>query len=459
MKKKLLISLILLINTFPLFSDSRTENIDIFILLDKSLSMENNIEEVKKYINSFIIDEVIIAGDRLVILNFYGKTDDFINELVVSEDYKYKIKNQLGTVNADGRFTDIGNALDRLSTVVDAENDESRLKYMLLITDGKQEAPPGTKYYSPDGSFNHELLKHTNTIQKKGWKIEVLGIGRMNDAARIAEKLSGTYVEVDKADEKELSELTSDFLGIISVVEKPFISPFSRNKESKIVLKIASKNIKTVTDIVVDSIKLDIDTVKGQELLGNIFQLQISPDSVNEISIPVKINRDIEPGEYNGTINFSFSSKNVFTPSSFDINLEIKKVFPLYLSIFIPLLLFILFIALFFMKKAKTSPGKIIDNGFEVYLDMEKLSKLPIILKNNEKLFMGLNKNGIFEFSKIKTDISKGFFIRNGSRIDFNIIDKTFFPGFVDKIENIIGKTVNIRNKSGKMLNLFFKRK
>eukprot|EP00831_Metopus_contortus_P044596 TRINITY_DN35770_c0_g1_i1.p1 TRINITY_DN35770_c0_g1~~TRINITY_DN35770_c0_g1_i1.p1 ORF type:complete len:132 (+),score=28.02 TRINITY_DN35770_c0_g1_i1:138-533(+) len=110
-------------------------------------------------------------------------------------------------------------------------------------------------------------------------------------------------------------------------------------------------------------------------------------------------------------------------------------------------------------RSTQSTWGKIIDNGFEVYLDMEKLSKLPIILKNNEKLFMGLNKNGIFEFSKIKTDISKGFFIRNGSRIDFNIIDKTFFPGFVDKIENIIGKTVSIRNKSGKMLNLFFKRK
>ncbi len=83
---------------------------------------------------------------------------------------------------------------------------------MLLITDGKQEAPPGTKYYSADGKFNHELLKHTKTIQKKGWKIEVLGIGKLNKAADIAEKLSGTYVEVEKADASELAEKLQIFL-------------------------------------------------------------------------------------------------------------------------------------------------------------------------------------------------------------------------------------------------------
>jgi hypothetical protein len=49
-------------------------------------------------------------------------------------------------------------------------------QHVLLITDGIQEAPPTSKYYS-DGSFNHALLENTKTIQKKRLEDPALGLG------------------------------------------------------------------------------------------------------------------------------------------------------------------------------------------------------------------------------------------------------------------------------------------
>lgn len=459
MKKKLslLILILLISNSFILFSDVREENIDIFILLDKSLSMENNIDEVIKYIDRFIVDNIVIPGDRLIILNFYGETDDFIDTSVSSDEEKQSIKDKLYSVKADGRFTDIGNALDRLNEV--AGESSGRIRYMLLITDGKQEAYPGTKYYSKDGSFNHELLKHTKTIQKKGWKIEVLGIGKLNKAAEIAEKLSGTYVTVEKAEKMDLAEKTSDFLTIITIEEKPEIGKFGRNKKSVINFNVLSKNAEAESEITINSIKFISDNNTAYELLDSPFSFIAEPDLEKEIEIPVKISTSAEPGTYTGNLEFSYSSAKVLTPSLFDTEIIIKKgVNPLF--IFIPLILIVLVILYFIIMKGKQLlPGKEEDRGFDIFLDNEKLYDIPFILKNNEKLFLIMDSAGKFTFSKIRSGMAKAFLVKSGGKIDFTIIDSKLFPDFKDKIDNILGKSVIIRLKSGKLLKLLFKRK
>ena len=457
MNKKLSIIIILVFNSFILFSDVREENIDIFILLDKSLSMENNIEEVKSYIDNFIIDNIVIPGDRLIILNFYGETEDFIDTIVSSDDEKLRIKDRLYSVRADGSFTDIGKALDHLNQVVGENSD--RIRYMLLITDGKQEAYPGTKYYSIDGSFNHELLKHTKTIQKKGWKIEVLGIGKLNKAAEIAEKLSGTYVTVEKADQMDLAEKTSDFLTIITIEEEPEIKKFGRNKQSVISFNVFSKNAKNESKITIDSIKFVSENNTEYELLDSPFSLIAEPDIGKEIKIPVKINSSVGPGTYPGNLEFSYSSDKVLTPSLFDIEITIKKAFnPL--IIYIPLILIVLGILYLIIMKAKqVVSGKDEDRGFDILIDNEKFSDIPFILKNNEKLFLIMDSTGKFIFSRIRSGMAKAFLVKSGGKIDLTIIDSKLFPDFSDKIDNIIGKSVNIRLKSGKLLKLLFKRK
>ena len=454
MIKKLFLFLIILTAAVSVFSDEREENIDIYILLDKSLSMENNIEEVKKYINSFIIDNIIISGDRLLIINFYGKTEKYIDSPVENNDVKISLKNKLSSVKADGRFTDIGSALDKLSETAGPEN--SRLKYMLLITDGKQEAPPGTKYYSPDGTFNHELLKHTKTIQKKGWKIEVLGIGKLNKAADIAEKLSGTYVEVEKADASDLAEKTSDLLTIISVKTDPVFKKLNRNNESELSFTAVSSNTDNETEIVIDSVKFTSGNTV-YEMLESPHKINISPETDNEVVIPVKINSKLNPGLINGTVEFFYSSEKILTPSLFEA--EIEKSAGLNTSVLFIVLAVILVLLILLLIIRRMLSGKEEDRGFDIFLDNEKLSEIPFKLKNNEKLFLIINSAGEFSLSRIKSAFAKAYIVKNGSRINFQILDKKLFPDLKDKMDNILGKSVNIKMKSGKLLKLLFKRK
>ncbi len=455
MMKKTFFAVIVILLSIRLYSDERKENIDIFILLDKSLSMENNIDEVKEYIQSYIVDNIIINGDRLLIINFYGKTEKYIDSFIDNNDVKGQIKDKISDVRADGRFTDIGSALDTLSETAGEETE--RLRYMLLITDGKQEAPPGTKYYSPDGSFNHELLRHTRVIQKKGWKIEVLGIGKLNKAADIAEKLSGTYIEVDKAVAEDLAEKTSDFLTIININKVPELKKLNRKNESVISFSAVSSNTDNDIEIIMDSIRFTAGE-KVHEMLPEKFRFIIEPDIVNNIDIPVMIKDEIPPGNIKGSLEFFYVSENILTPSLFDIELvKSKGINPL--LIFIAAGIPVLIILLFIFKNMK-GPGKSDkDSGFDILIDNEKISEIPYILKNNEKLFLAINNAGEITLSRIKSAFSKGYLVKSDGKISFQILDSKLFPDFKDKIDNIIGKSVNIRLKSGKFLKILFKRK
>ena len=117
---------------------------------------------------------------------------------------------------------------------------------MLLITDGKQEAPPESKYYSPDGSFNHEFLKNSKVIQKQGWKIHILGIGMGTSAKELAENLSATYSEVpEEPSPEELAAGTVNLLGTIEVNKPVNTAAFSSKGQGRLKLTLNSSGYDT----------------------------------------------------------------------------------------------------------------------------------------------------------------------------------------------------------------------
>ncbi len=213
-KRTILLSLCILTGIATLlYGDVRKGNIELFVLLDKSLSMVEEIDSVTEYVSEELVDQLLIPGDMFVLINFYGKTDQFfIGELNTDDDFR-KIKEDIGSIRADGRFTDIGSALDRLQAAVeDIPADPGRKRYLLLLTDGKQEAPPQSPYFTPDGSFNHKLLEHTKEIARKGWKINILGIGTDTAAEELARELSAAFSSVgENTSRREISDSLSSF--------------------------------------------------------------------------------------------------------------------------------------------------------------------------------------------------------------------------------------------------------
>lgn len=145
-------------------AEPRTANIDVVLLVDKSLSMVDAEAAVKSYIAGEIIGPILMPGDRLIIETFYGKIDRLYAGTIRADDDKAAIVRSLNAVSPNGRFTDIGEALDRAALDLQELGNPERPKYVLLLTDERQEAPAGTKYYAPDYKLVHPALQYIRRV-------------------------------------------------------------------------------------------------------------------------------------------------------------------------------------------------------------------------------------------------------------------------------------------------------
>lgn len=166
-------------------SEHRAQNIDVILLVDKSLSMAGAEGAVKRYLAGEVIGPLLVPGDRLIVETFYGKIDRLFGGTIRSEEDKAGIVRSLQALVADGRFTDIGLALDRAKADVDEFGAPERPKYVLLLTDERQEAPAGTKYYSPTFKLDHPALKYIRRVDLGPFRAITVGfdVGERVDAA------------------------------------------------------------------------------------------------------------------------------------------------------------------------------------------------------------------------------------------------------------------------------------
>jgi hypothetical protein len=155
--------------------DVRNQSIDVILLVDKSLSMNIAIDDVKHYVAGDIIGSVLLPGDRLVIELFYGKTETLYSGTLESEADKARVVGMLQGIRADGRFTDIGSALDRIDVILANLGSQERPKLVMLLTDERQEAPVGTKYFSPDYVAVHPYLTYVDRVDHGSFRAIVVG--------------------------------------------------------------------------------------------------------------------------------------------------------------------------------------------------------------------------------------------------------------------------------------------
>jgi hypothetical protein len=320
---------LLLLAIPDLIADQRVENIEIYLVLDKSLSMVEEIEAVKDYVIEQILERIVIKGDYFLLIPFYGHTDNSFNGYITSKAELDDLQSKIENIQADGRFTDIGNALNTLRSNIKTDNESAR-KYMLLITDGKQEAPPDSPFYTPDGSFNHEFLENTKEIQKSGWKIVVLGIGTDSAAKEIAKELSAGYsVVTDSADSSEISKNIDNFLGILDVAQFPAEIKLDKEGNAIVEIEILSTGYNESKDISVLEIQLFSGSYREMNILKEPFEFRVEPEKASKILIPVVLPLDEE--EYEADLIFIFGGENAFTPAVHHILITMTTGIPFFI--------------------------------------------------------------------------------------------------------------------------------
>ena len=181
--------MLFLATTSPAAADERQQSIALFIAVDRSLSMESEFAAVQQYLAGYIVDRLLHPGDFLLVAAFYGQAQVIIAQEISGGRDKDAVKNSILGMHADGRFTDIGNAIDLVATQMELYQADPRKKYVMLVTDSLQEAPLPSRYYNEAGVLSHGLLEYSRTIEMGSWRIVNLGVATKQMASEYADQI------------------------------------------------------------------------------------------------------------------------------------------------------------------------------------------------------------------------------------------------------------------------------
>jgi len=421
-----------LILPFSAAADEREEPIDVIIALDKSKSMAENdkIEAVKEYVNSYIIDELLIEGDFFLVVAFYGQTEIPISTTIGSDEDKERAKAIIAQLLGDGVYTDIGNALDVLGEQVEKYAHSERKKHLLLITDGIQEAPPESKYYSPDGSFNHAFLENTKVIQKKGWKVHILGVGLGEEAQKLADELAGTYTDLsEEPTVEELTEKTQEFLSALEVTGAVTMDPVDYRGRSRIRLSVKSKGYQEEQTVEISGVRLTLPDGMEKSILEDSASFSFAPDSTTEVGISVRIPAAMESGDHTGNLRFEFSGDKRFLPVVSSVDYYVKSFFENFwwwmLIALVVLILLVLLILLLVRRLKK------VKYRFQLIAGAKKADQPVYKIKEGKPLYLELAEGEVgINPKRNPQSIARLMAIQKGVRM--TVLKSERFPKFYD---------------------------
>lgn len=193
-----LILLALLISTAS--AGERTMPVDMYILIDKSLSMSElgRFDSMQTWVRDYLAKQVLIHGDTVSIYQFYGATDHLLKLTIKSEQDRQKVVETIDTIRPDGEFTDIGLALETLKTAIDRTPPDERYTILLLLTDLHQEAPWSSRYAGVQDRYESEYLAEARIVEHEAWYEITLDMGIQDRVVLTSSELFSSILETSE---------------------------------------------------------------------------------------------------------------------------------------------------------------------------------------------------------------------------------------------------------------------
>jgi Mg-chelatase subunit ChlD len=437
----------------PIFADTRKDTIDVIVALDKSLSMEHKVASVEGWLNSSIIDQLLIPGDFLVVVAFYGKAEVIISQEIGDAASKQALKNQISKIRGNGRFTDIGNALDVVKSEIESRQKDGKEKYVLLLTDGIQEAPPGSKYYSKNGVFNHEFLVNTKTIMEKGWKVMILGIGTGTAARDLAKELQGSYGEItNNLTVSNLTTTAGSLFSAASVQGPVVVGPVGRGGSSTITMKLKSSGLAGDAHITVSDITARVGSRYIPWLISSPVSITVKKDATTDVKIPVRFLDVLPPGSSSGTLVFSFTTPERFSPSEQTVTIPVNGIVQNYLPFLIAaLVLLVAIVVIVVIVIWRLTKGKPV--RFAVVIEDETIGSGPVDLTSGRQLYLN-ETGGVFTLVQRRNAKSFASFGIKDGKVILSVLKQERFPKLKDVPPDASGKTFPFKAENGKSLTM-----
>lgn len=315
----------------------------------------------------------------------------------------------------------------------------------MLITDGIQEAPPTSKYYSQNGEFNHAFLDNTKTIQERGWKIEILGIGTQTAAADLAKSLSGGFTSVsNNPTPQELQQKTKDFLGLAEASNFGFDSVHGGGK-STIHFTLKSTGYSDAKTIDISGVRLEV-AGGAPEDISTGAKLTLEPDSAKEYSLPVVVS-GLSPGEHSAKVTFTFNGNTSFSPAVFNTKVKVNGFVQNNLVAVVGggvLIVLLVLLAIFLITKSAKS-RKI---SFLLTIEGDLKQSNKFVLKAGSLIYVQDAMMGFKAVAKqIDNPVATVEF--DGSGLRLSIVNTTRLVG-TDIPSNVLGERVHLKTNAQK---------
>ncbi len=461
---------------------------DIILLVDKSISMEEskNLGVVKNFLNSSILEENVKIGDFLIIMDFWGQAEVVDSFNVDTQADRQRAKSVISSIASTNRETntDIGNAIDFAKAQIDLLACSTRPKIVLMVTDGIQEAPRFSKYYSPDGKFTNAFLAQATTIAKQGWKLQVIEIGGAKDfmdtgagvsgdkkvkatdagekreaesLKETTEKMGGEHTGV--SEQPTVAELEAATAGLetrIDVVQPPQRLVVPANKIADLSLRLKGQGLASDALVVVREVRLTAASMQDQNILQNPVQFTMTKDKEAGFSTKVFIPATLAPGDYKADIQFYFEGGTAFYPKAFAVDLHVNNYIENNLLLLILLLagaLLLLGLLIFLLIKLAASSG----TKFRLKVEEAPLKKGKDVFKVGTGKWLYLNESygrlAIVPKRSLRS-IGRVYGVKKG--LEFEPLREEQFPGMKATKQSVLGKKITVKTQDSAVLHVEF---
>ena len=169
------------------------DKISYLLVVDTSLSMKKNFNNVQNSINDFI--DTLNDGDMISVITFDSNVALYIPPTVINDNYKkFTIENQISQLYAKGEYTYLASALResrRLMQRLEKRFPNAR-SVILLFSDNRDDPPPGVRT-KDRVNLKQEALKFK---QMRGWMVVTISLVKQtyNHGADVASMMGGTFI-------------------------------------------------------------------------------------------------------------------------------------------------------------------------------------------------------------------------------------------------------------------------
>ena len=201
-KKLIFIFLLLAGVLFNLNAGERTKPVDMIIMIDKSLSMQDpgRFDSLQQWVLDELIGEIIINGDWISIYQFYESPEHLISIEIKGKEDTAKIIKTIREIQPNGRFTDVGKALDKIQEAVNERGENGRYKVLFMLTDLEQDAPMTSKYSGKQKKFSSPYLVESRIIKHDNWYEITVDMGLDE---RVVKTSKALFSDIIKNNDKE----------------------------------------------------------------------------------------------------------------------------------------------------------------------------------------------------------------------------------------------------------------